>query len=61
MLYNYSKVENTSSLYYKTLQIRNLWVIERFRSKLVSSDQGKHTSSKNKHTSLLQNQYITNM
>ncbi len=40
-------------LYYKTLRIRNLWEMDRFYSKLLSS-------SLDKHISLLRSQYITN-
>ena len=41
-------------LYFKTLQIGNLWETDKFPSKLASSDLDKHTS-------LLWNPYIENL
>jgi hypothetical protein len=41
---------------YKTLQICNLWEMDRFRSKLLTFDLDNYTLAlTNKHTSLLQN------
>ncbi len=41
-------------LYYKTLQVRNLWEYYKFRSKLAYSGLGKSTSSDKNNTSLLE-------
>ncbi len=49
-------------MYYKTLRASNILQIDRFRNKLVPYIiDHKHITYDDKHTSLVRNQYITNL